>query len=241
MLGVFPFAGLAQATRAVTIKREQPEYFTESYSVLLTDSRTRHGAYAKNVLLNRAVVRGYYHNGQKDSVWTFYYAPSGQVQSRGRYRAGQKAGIWEYRQPDGALAYHYDHTRNALDMPSALLAADTVTRVVEQNGQRQRRPRIRPALFVGGDETRWLGGDGRVRFPNAALKRQASGLVLIEFIIDEQGNATGFRVAQGQDPALDQEALRVTRHVFDNQWLPATEAGKPVRLVYKVPFTFRIN
>lgn len=64
---------------------------------------------------------------------------------------------------------------------------------------------------------------------------------MVEFVIDERGNATEFRVSQGQDPALDQEALRVCRHVFDNYWLPATVANKPVRVVYTLPISFRIN
>ncbi|WP_400190871.1 TonB family protein [Hymenobacter sp. B81] len=231
-----PLVSLGQATRPVTVKREKPEYFTEVYSVLAADGRTRHGRYGKNGLLNRSLVRGYYRHGQKDSTWTFYYAPSGRVQSRGRYRAGHKVGLWEYWHDNGQQAFRYDHTRGTLESLSP--PADALTETVEQSGQRL----TSPPRFVGGDESRWFGGDGRVRYPNAALKRLASGKVIVEFSIDERGNATDFRVIKSQDPALDQEALRAARQAFDNWWLPGTAAsGRPVRIVRRLPFTFTIQ
>ncbi|WP_345225648.1 TonB family protein [Hymenobacter koreensis] len=220
------------------MKREKP-YYTETYAVLTADSRVRHGPYAKNGLLNRALVRGYFREGRKDSIWSFYYAPSGQLQSRGRYQVGQKAGRWEYWGPDGKLRCRYNHSTRTLE--NLVTPADTTTWVVELAGQRRRQRLTSPVLFVGGDEIRWLGADGRIRYPDSALKRQAAGRVMVEFIVDENGNARDFRVVESLDTALDAEALRVTRQVFDNWWLPVTIDAKPTKVVFTQPITFTIQ
>ena len=47
------------------------------------------------------------------------------------------------------------------------------------------------------------------------------------------------QVLRGIDPSLDKEALRVINAM--PKWSPGKQRGKPVRVKYTVPVTFRLQ
>ncbi|RYD52990.1 MAG: energy transducer TonB [Sphingobacteriales bacterium] len=77
-----------------------------------------------------------------------------------------------------------------------------------------------------------------VTYPADARKRQAEGRVVIKFVIAEDGRVTDAIVERGVDPVLDAEALRAIQSM--PRWKPATNGGKPVKVYYRVPVSFKL-
>ena len=63
------------------------------------------------------------------------------------------------------------------------------------------------------------------------------GIVKVNFIVDEKGNLSDFRLANHVDPTLDAEALRVARLM--PAWVPAKFHGQPVKSIGTAYFFFQ--
>lgn len=75
-------------------------------------------------------------------------------------------------------------------------------------------------------------------YTEEARKARVTGVVVLEAIIDEQGNVTNAAVLQGLPMGLDRSALEA---VQGWKFKPATREGKPVRVYYTLTVTFHIE
>ena len=76
------------------------------------------------------------------------------------------------------------------------------------------------------------------RYPKEAQDKKIQGKVLVEFIVDKEGNVTDVNVLKSAHPLLDAEAVRVCRAM--PQWTPAQDGdGKYVKSTFQLPFTFQ--
>lgn len=93
--------------------------------------------------------------------------------------------------------------------------------------------------FIGedGDVMKFLAQ--RVRYPLEAQKRNITGNVIVNFVINRNGEPVDFRVIKSVDPLLDQEAIRVLQ-LMPN-WKPGTQRGKTVRVSYTIPINFQLQ
>lgn len=73
--------------------------------------------------------------------------------------------------------------------------------------------------------------------PIAQGEKQTNGRVIIQFIIDKEGNVTKPHVVRSLDPYLDKEALRIVSLM--PKWKPGIQREKPVAVQYTVPVSFR--
>ena len=76
-----------------------------------------------------------------------------------------------------------------------------------------------------------------LHYPNEDIC--AHGRVVVTFYVETDGSITDVEVIRGVDPLLDNEAVRVVKSM--PKWIPGTQDGKPVRVKYTIPFTFRPN
>jgi TonB family protein len=76
-----------------------------------------------------------------------------------------------------------------------------------------------------------------VRYPIEALQKGIQGKVFVNFVIDETGEVTKIQIAKGVHKSLDQEAIRVVQLM--PKWRPGIQDGKPVKVSYTVPISFR--
>jgi len=76
-----------------------------------------------------------------------------------------------------------------------------------------------------------------VRYPIEALQKGIQGKVFVNFVIDENGEVTKIQIAKGVHKSLDQEAVRVVQLM--PKWMPGIHDGKPVKVSYTVPISFR--
>ena len=78
-----------------------------------------------------------------------------------------------------------------------------------------------------------------IKYPVEAQKAGTQGRVMIQVIIDKNGNITNPKVIQPVDPLLDTEAIRVTANM--PKWKPGTQRGMPVNVKYTFPIVFRLQ
>ena len=93
--------------------------------------------------------------------------------------------------------------------------------------------------FPGGTEGLMRYLSKNIKYPVGAQKAGTQGRVVVEVIIDANGNVTNPKVSQGVDPLLDAEAIRVTANM--PKWQPGTQRGQAVNVRYTFPIIFRLQ
>ena len=78
-----------------------------------------------------------------------------------------------------------------------------------------------------------------IKYPVIAQENGIQGRVSCSFVINKDGSIVDAVVLRGVDPSLDKEALRVINAM--PKWKPGEQRGKPVRVKYTVPVTFRLQ
>jgi TonB family protein len=92
---------------------------------------------------------------------------------------------------------------------------------------------------VGGEVTRpeKISGDPP-EYTEPARRARVTGVVILEAVIDEQGNVTDPRVLKGLPMGLDQKAVAA---VSTWKYKPATLEGKPVPVYFVIIVTFQLD
>ena len=100
-----------------------------------------------------------------------------------------------------------------------------------------------PEIFVVVEEMPDLiGGLGeiqrKIKYPEIARKAGVEGRVILQFIVDENGNVTEPAVVRGIGAGCDEEALRVVRQA---RFKPGKQRGKAVKVKMALPITFKLK
>lgn len=93
--------------------------------------------------------------------------------------------------------------------------------------------------FNGGDINTfraWV--QSNLKFPQIALENGISGKVILEFVVEKNGNLTGIVVLRTPDKSLSEEAIRVLKS--SPKWSPGKQRNNPVRVKYTLPVEFRL-
>jgi len=93
--------------------------------------------------------------------------------------------------------------------------------------------------FDGGENGLYKYIKRHLVYPNKAIDEQIEGVVLVKFMVDENGNVADTKVVQGVDKLLDDEAIRVINKL--PKWDPGKMGGIPVRVYYIIPVEFKIS
>ena len=99
---------------------------------------------------------------------------------------------------------------------------------------------VEPPTFPGGLPALMEFLSNNIKYPKEAEKNGVQGRVLVGFIVDVDGAVSESRVEHSSSPQLDREALRVIRLM--PAWNPAVDknTGKPVKVRYHLPVTFKL-
>ena len=76
-----------------------------------------------------------------------------------------------------------------------------------------------------------------IKYPEECKKEGVQGRVIIQFVVDKEGNIRDAKIARGIHPSLDKEALRVIEAM--PKWEPGKQDGKAVSVKYTVPVNFK--
>ena len=92
---------------------------------------------------------------------------------------------------------------------------------------------IQPELIGG------LGGlQDRLVYPEPARRDRVEGKVVVQFVVDEEGDVVDPVVIRSPSPLLDAAALAA---VAGSRFTPGQQRGRPVKVRFAVPVTFRLR
>ncbi|MFO7868014.1 MAG: energy transducer TonB [Bacteroidales bacterium] len=93
--------------------------------------------------------------------------------------------------------------------------------------------------FPGGDPALLRFINKNLEYPNEAIEMEIEGMVMVQFVVDENGNAKDPEVLKGVSRHLDQAALDVIAKL--PKFNPGEQAGKKVKVYYRVPIHFQLQ
>ena len=93
--------------------------------------------------------------------------------------------------------------------------------------------------FPGGDVSLSNYLVENIKYPENAFKKRLQYRVLVNFVVDEDGNVIGTHVVKPQHSAFDKEAERVVSSM--PKWSVGRLNGKAVKVAYFVPINFRLQ
>lgn len=76
------------------------------------------------------------------------------------------------------------------------------------------------------------------KYPEEARQKKIEGRVVVQMIINDQGEVKEPKIVQGVDPSLDAEALRLVSEM--PRWTPGKQKGKAIAVKYTIPVMFRL-
>ena len=77
-----------------------------------------------------------------------------------------------------------------------------------------------------------------LRYPSVACESRIEGRVVVQFVVDCEGNILNPLVVWSVDPLLDREAIRLVKLM--PKWIPGRQNGKPVCVIYNVPSRLKL-
>jgi len=91
-----------------------------------------------------------------------------------------------------------------------------------------------PPVLIGGIAA----VQSQIVYPPLGLKAGIEGRVIVQFVIDKNGQVLNPTVVRGIGGGCDEEAVRA---VLKAKFQPGLQRGRPVAVRYTLPITFRIN
>lgn len=92
--------------------------------------------------------------------------------------------------------------------------------------------------FPGGDDALAAFLAKEIQYPEVARSNGITGTVLVEFVVERDGRVSNAKVKVPLFPDCDKEAVRGIMAM--PKWKPGKNMGKPVRVFYTVPVTFKM-
>ena len=105
---------------------------------------------------------------------------------------------------------------------------ETIHTVVEENPE-----------FPGGEMAcmKWL--QENIKYPSICVEQNIQGRVIATFVVNRDGSIVDIQIVRSPDPYLSKEAERVLKIM--PRWKPGRQRGKPVRVKFSLPVTFRLQ
>jgi TonB family protein len=171
-----------------------------------------------------------YKDDKENGKETYTY-PNKKVMMTGNYTNGERDGEWigYYRSGQVAGDVVYENGKQV----SGTFYND--------DGSKNKKIKefIRESEYPGG-AAQWLRFLTKtLRYPEKAWKNKIEGTVLVQFIVDEEGNPAEVMVIKSVSPELDAEAVRVISASKD--WEPAIYGGRFVKSYKKQPIVFKLT
>jgi len=78
-----------------------------------------------------------------------------------------------------------------------------------------------------------------IQYPINAARNNVEGRVVLQFVVEKDGQIGDVKIARSVDPELDAEALRVVKSMPN--FIPGRHGGKPVAVWYTIPISFKLQ
>lgn len=90
---------------------------------------------------------------------------------------------------------------------------------------------------VAAEEMPRLKSIGKINYPDRARKAGIEGTVIVQFIVNKQGEIEYPEVRKGIGGGCDEEAIRIVKEA---EFVPGRRGGVPVRVQYSLPIKFEL-
>ncbi len=81
----------------------------------------------------------------------------------------------------------------------------------------------------------------QIKYPQIAIQNNIAGKVVLQFVVDKEGyiETDNIKVIQSPDNLLSNEVIRILK--ISPQWTPGTINGKPNKVKYTLPISFKFQ
>jgi protein TonB len=203
------------------------------------DSATSNWAYSYYHMWGSQIKTETYkdHDGKVLNGLCCYYYTSGDLDSVGHYKDGKKEGKF-YRYallPNDSLkqTMRYEYANDSL-ISAVDPAKDSLRKIDLKDSVNNRE-----SAFPGGVRGWQYYLQHHLQYPDRAIDHEIQGKVIVDFIIDEQGDISEPVIWKSVEYSLDREAMRMVQQ--SGKWLPALYQGNPVLSYKKQPVVFRME
>jgi TonB family protein len=167
----------------------------------------------------------------KENGWETYNYSNKKINITGSYKNGERDGEWigYYRTGQVAGDVIYENGKQVSGT------------FYNEDGSKNKKVKefIRESEYPGGDDG-WLRFLTRtLRYPDNCWKHNIQGTVIVQFIVNEEGNPVDVTVVKSVNPELDAEAVRVIS--ASKNWVPAVYGGRFVKSYKKQPIVFKLT
>jgi len=211
ILLIFPMFIYGQKTKKIVDKKTNEVYYIVK-SKEKTDKQLMHGTYIQYGGKNNILIKGYYKNGVKDSVWEcFTY--------------------------NGDLSLKYDYSSNMILFYDSVRYMKNVKFSVKHSDKTSDVTLSRPPVFLGGQGLISHMIFSNIKYPKEARENGISGKVYVCFTIDKSGNPGNFYGKTNIGYGLEEESIRVLK-LLPPTWLPGLVGDEPVDVEVEYPVNF---
>ncbi len=137
------------------------------------------------------------------------------------------------------------HTRPyfLLSVAAVLVCILAVKTGCDSLGVSDKEAQVDSNIYMVADEMpRLVGGlsavASQIKYPGIARKAGVEGRVVVNLVVDEQGNVSDASVSRGIGAGLDQEALRVASQA---KFKPGRQDGEAVKVRMPLPIQFKLD
>lgn len=129
---------------------------------------------------------------------------------------------------------------SAEDQTEFVEITDDVPIVVEEPEEEQQIFQVVENMpeFPGGTSALMAYLRKNIKYPTICQEQGIQGRVIVQFVVEKDGSIASPEVIKPVNPYLDKEALRVISSM--PKWKPGEQRGKPVRVKFTVPVTFKL-
>lgn len=92
--------------------------------------------------------------------------------------------------------------------------------------------------FPGGMKKLFEYISDNIKYPKEAAKDKIQGRVIVQFVVNKDGNIKNANIAKGKHPLLDAEALRIVMTM--PKWIPGKEDGEYADIKFTLPVIFKL-
>ena len=93
--------------------------------------------------------------------------------------------------------------------------------------------------FPGGEAAMMRYLSQNIKYPASAAKNNIEGRVILQFVVEKDGQIGEVKIVRSVDPELDAEAVRVIKTMPN--FIPGRQDGKPVAVWYTIPISFKLQ
>lgn len=179
-------------------------------------------------------------DGKEADMKTFQSLPQSSIKSIRPLQTAEELAPYGEKGKSGVLLITTDGNTQSASTQVAKIKVDPDDVLYEQPGKGPVPDRLYKVAEPQGGMQSFMTYIGKnLHYPAEARKANVQGTVIVQFVVDEQGNITQPKIRRGVSPELDAEALRIIQN--SPRWNPAEDQGKKVKQSINLPISFSLS